>query len=43
MLQSVERVQRHSTGNGKVFVFKEVAAALDVVAMCDLDILCSGG
>ena len=31
MLQSVELVQRHSTGNERVFVFKEVAATLDVV------------
>lgn len=31
MLQSVELVQRHSTSNEGVFVFKEVAAILDVV------------
>lgn len=31
MLQSVELVQRHSTGNERIFVFKEVAATLDVV------------
>lgn len=31
MLQSVELVRRHSPANERVFVFKEVAAALDVV------------